>query len=148
MEAEGRGETAAVQAACREAPTVGAEARARSQRTANMPSISVTLDVSRLSGWLNADALCRVKGSTEVRCGPGGRRCGLVPVQAACRKAPTVEAEGRARAKRTPNIHSMVVTLDVSRLSGWLNADAPCRVTGEARRRGDMRAGSGGRGEA
>jgi len=88
LEAEGRGETAAVQAACREAPTVGAEARARSQRTANMPSISVTLDVSRLSGWLNADALCRVKGSTEVRCGPGGRRCGLVPVQAACRKGP------------------------------------------------------------
>ena len=67
---------------------------------------------------------------------------------AACKRAPTEGAEARARSERTPNIHSMVVTLDVSRLSGWLNADAPCQVTGEARRRGDMRAGSGGRGEA
>ena len=31
------------------------------------------------------------------------------------------------RAKRTRNMLPMVVTLDVSRLSGWLNADAPCR---------------------
>ena len=48
------------------------------------------------------------------------------------REAPTVEAEGRARAERTSNIHAMSVTLDVSRLSGWLNADAYCRVKGEA----------------
>ena len=47
-------------------------------------------------------------------------------------KAPTVEAEGRARAERTENIQPMFVTLDVSRLSGWLNADAPCRVEKEA----------------
>ena len=26
----------------------------------------------------------------------------------------------------------MLVTLEVSRLSGWLNADAPCRVEREA----------------
>ena len=26
----------------------------------------------------------------------------------------------------------MVVTLDVSKLSGWLNADAPCRVESRA----------------
>ena len=39
-----------------------------------------------------------------------------------------MEAEGRARAERTANISRMSVTLDVSRLSGWLNADAPCRV--------------------
>ena len=41
--------------------------------------------------------------------------------------------QGRARlhfggtghgAERTENIHLMVVTLDVSKLSGWLNADA------------------------
>ena len=51
---------------------------------------------------------------------------------AARRKAPTVEAEGRARAERTENIHHMSVTLDVSRLSGWLNADALCRVEREA----------------
>ena len=56
-------------------------------------------------------------------------------------KAPTVEAEGRARAQRTPNMLFMSATLDVSRLSGWLNADALCRVTRESiSRRGDMRA--------
>ena len=30
------------------------------------------------------------------------------------------------------NIYHMSVTLDVSRLSGWLNADALCRVGREA----------------
>ena len=34
-------------------------AGAREKRTSNMLYIVVTLDVSRLSGWLNADALCR-----------------------------------------------------------------------------------------
>ena len=34
----------------------------------------------------------------------------------------------RARAERTWNIWRMFVTLDVSKLSGWLNADAYCRV--------------------
>ena len=47
-EAEGRREAAAVQAACREAPTVGAEARTRAERTTNMSAMSVTLDVSQL----------------------------------------------------------------------------------------------------
>ena len=47
---------------------------------------------------------------------------------ASSNKAPTVEAEGRARAVRTSNMRVMSVTLDVSRLSGWLNADAYCRV--------------------
>ena len=51
---------------------------------------------------------------------------------AACRKAPSLESEGRARAERTENIHRMSVTLDVSKLSGWLNADAHCRVEMEA----------------
>ena len=39
-----------------------------------------------------------------------------------------MEAEGKARAERTLNISAKSVTLDVSRLSGWLNADARCRV--------------------
>ena len=43
-----------------------------------------------------------------------------------------MEDQGRARAERTINISSMYVTLDVSKLSGWLNADAPCRVKKEA----------------
>ena len=47
-------------------------------------------------------------------------------------KAPTMEAEEKARAKRTENIHRMSVTLDVSRLSDWLNADAYCREKWEA----------------
>ena len=38
----------------------------------------------------------------------------------------TVEAEGKARAERTLNMDCMFVTLDVSRLSGWLNVDAFC----------------------
>ena len=45
-----------------EGPTQGwLGARARAERTQNMPYMSVTLDVSRLSGWLNLVALYRVK---------------------------------------------------------------------------------------
>jgi len=39
----------------------------------------------------------------------------------------------RARAKRTENMRLMSVTLEVSKLSGWLNADAYCRVEGRGR---------------
>ena len=35
---------------------------------------------------------------------------------ASSREAPTVEAEGRARAERTENMYAMSVTLDVSQL--------------------------------
>ena len=98
-----------------------------------MNPISVTLDVSKLSGWLNADANCRVeRGAYEVGVRPVRRR------RAAERrrrkrqqgKGPTVEIGRRVRAKsqRTESILLMVVTLDVSRLSGWLNADANCQV--------------------
>jgi len=38
------------------------------------------------------------------------------------------------------------VTLDVSKLSGWLNAVADCRVQREAWEEGDMQAGGRGRG--
>ena len=51
-------------ASSREAPTVQVEGRARAERTLNMDPMSVTLDVSRLSGRLNADAYCRVKKET------------------------------------------------------------------------------------
>ena len=43
-------------------------ARARAERTANMPPMLVTLDVSKLSGWLNATAPCRVE---RRACGAG-----------------------------------------------------------------------------
>ena len=46
-----------VQAACREGLGWRFAARAR---TKNMRVMSVTLDVSRLSGWLNSPAACRV----------------------------------------------------------------------------------------
>ena len=36
-------------------------ARACAERTWNMERMSVTLDVSKLSGWLNANAFCRVE---------------------------------------------------------------------------------------
>ena len=46
-----------------------AEGRARAERTLNMYAMSVTLDVSKLSGWLNADTYCREsKGGYTVRC--------------------------------------------------------------------------------
>ena len=52
--------------------------------------------------------------------------------QAARWEGPTIEVAGRARAERTVNMDDMRLTLEVSRLSGWLNADAPCRVEREA----------------
>ena len=57
-------------------------ARARAERTENMLRMSVTLDVSKLSGWSNADAFCRVEGrvcdaGSAVR--PGRRESGPSP---------------------------------------------------------------------
>eukprot|EP00964_Phaeocystis_antarctica_P028901 scaffold16283_cov58-Phaeocystis_antarctica.AAC.2 len=52
----------------------------------------VTLDVSKLSGWLNADAPCREsKGGHTVRGGvrPGRRR--TTAAQAACRRDSTAD---------------------------------------------------------
>jgi len=44
--------------------------RARAERTWNMPRMSMTFNVLKLSGWLKADAPCRVEGKT---CDAGGR---------------------------------------------------------------------------
>ena len=62
-----------------------------------------------------------------------GRRGGRGPAAArerhARREGPAVEAGGaRVCAERTLNISRMAVTLDVSKLSGWLNASVFCRV--------------------
>ena len=39
------------------------------ERTPNMPRMDLTLEVSKLSGWLNADAYCREsKGGHTIRC--------------------------------------------------------------------------------
>ena len=115
--------------------TVEVEGRARAERTLNMYPVLVTLDMSRLSGWLNADAYCQVKKGKGEHRRRGDMRAsrreggaGWSVAQAATRPA-TVEVEGRARAERTPNMYPVRVTLDMSTLSGWLNADAYCRVT-------------------
>ena len=97
----------------------------------NMPVKSVTLDVSKLSGWLNAGAYCRElkRGHTvrgEVR---AGRREGVRWWRGNRRvhgEGPTQGCGARARAERTVNMPYMVVTLDVSKLRGWLNTDALC----------------------
>ena len=80
------------------------------------------LEVSKLSGWLNADALCPgAESRTEgIRCGMryAGREAG----GGGRRRATAVHAE------RTLNIQLMSATLEVSKLSGWLNANAACSV--------------------
>jgi hypothetical protein len=51
--------------------------RARAGRTQNIWNMVVTLEVSKLSGWLKACAFCRVEGRgmrCGARCGPGGGR--------------------------------------------------------------------------
>jgi len=66
-----------------------------------------------------------------------GRReglwCGGGTTSATCTGMARLKAWGpRARAERTENMEAMVVTLEVSKLSGWLKADATCRVAGRA----------------
>ena len=105
-----------------------------------MCGMVVTLDVSKLSGWLNAFAYCRVERAgmrCGKRCGPGGvRALGGSDAGGMHGEGPTQGCGRRARAERTPNMWYMVVTLDVSKLSGWLNADATCRAHRRALRAG------------
>ena len=62
----------------------------------------------------------------EVR--PGRREGWVVATQSACTGMARLKAGGaRARAERTENMANMFVTLAVSKLSGWLNAER-CRV--------------------
>ena len=84
-------------------------------------------------------------GGGDMWAGLGGARGAAAAAQAACRGRSRLETgAGGARAERTENMYCMSVTLDVSQLSGWLNALAYCRVQGEACREGGMRAGLGG----
>ena len=94
----------------------------------NMDCMSVTLDVSKLSGWLNADACCRVsQGGHTVRSGPGNGRRRATAAHAACRAGLDCRLGAGRGAERTANILPMSVTLDVSKLSGWSSAHARCR---------------------
>ena len=93
-----------------------------------MKPVVVTLEVSKLSGWLNADAPCRESNGGHMRCGarcgPGGGRRRVTAVQAACRGKIDCRSGAGHGEERTRNMSVMVVTLDVSKLSGWSNADA------------------------
>jgi len=62
----------------------------------------------------------------EKRCGPGGvRALDGGDASGMCTGRARLKAGApRARAERTPNMKRMFVTLEVSKLSGWLNADA------------------------
>ena len=62
--------------------------------------------------------------------GPGGvRALGGVDASGMCTGRARLKAAGaRARAERTSNMKYLVVTLDMSKLSAWLNADAYCGV--------------------
>ena len=79
----------------------------------------VTLEVSKLSGWLNADADCREPkgGHTlpgEVRAAGGGRRRATA-VHAGRREGSTADWEQHGE-ERTQNMPNIVVTLDVFQL--------------------------------
>jgi hypothetical protein len=64
-----------------------------------------------------------------ARCGSGGGRAwGSGGASGMDGKAPESRLGGRARAGRTDNMPCMFVTLEVSKLSGWLNCFAFCRV--------------------
>ena len=80
----------ALQAACTGAgPTRGGGQGTSRERTSNMFVKSVTLDVSKLSGWLNAGVYCQESKGGHAVCGArfwsvGGRRRATAG-QAACR---------------------------------------------------------------
>ena len=64
--------------------------RARAERTANMPRMFVTLDVGKLTGWLNLLAPCRVdRRAYDAGRGAGWKATGRVAaaVLAACTRA-------------------------------------------------------------
>ena len=118
-----------------EGPSQGLGARACAERTSNMLTMSVTVDVSQLSGWLKARASCQPKARgmrCGTRCGPGGGRAwGGGGASGVHGEGPTQGLGARARVERTENMWYKVVTLEVSKLSGWLKACAPCRVRRE-----------------
>ena len=64
-------------------------ARARAERTSNMTAMLVTLDVSKLSGWLNTFASCQVETRAHAMCGKrygprGVRALGVAATRVAC----------------------------------------------------------------
>ena len=118
-----------------EGPTTWLGARARAERTLNMPCMIVTLDVSKLSGLLNLIAFYRAERTRsrgEVR-GPGGGRAWGSRGASSARGEARLKGEGcGGHRARTPNMCFMSVTLDVSKLSGLLYLYVNCQVEGGA----------------
>ena len=89
-----------------EGPTQGVRVRARAKRTSNICFMSVTLEVSKLTGWLNADAPCRVEGGHVqygTRCGQvgaGGRGGGGASGMHGEKARPKAWGPGHARSAR------------------------------------------------
>ena len=81
---------------------IGSRAR-REERTRNMLPMFVTLEVSKLSGWLNAYAFCRESKGGHMRCGAsrglgGGREAQQTTAsQTTCRGGLRPQIRGRAR---------------------------------------------------
>ena len=67
---------------------------------------------------LTKQAACELGG------GEGGEGVGRLRRMQRTGESPTGDRWAGARAERTENMLYMSVTLDVSKLSGWLNADA------------------------
>ena len=94
----------------------------------------MTLDVLRLSGWLKFFAFCRVErracgAGRDAGCKARELRRGAAAAQAARTRRTQLEGWAQStRGERTSNMPPMTVTLDVSKVSCWLNAVAPCRV--------------------
>ena len=111
--------------------------------TLNMALVLLTLDVSKLRGWLKTNAYCRVEGRAcdagrgvrAGRQGSKGRGGGSGWRKRRARGRPTTVKDwgtGHMHGERTWNTLFMFVTLDVSKLTGWLNCLAFCRVEGRA----------------
>jgi len=90
------------------------DARAREERTSNILRMSVTLDRSKLSGWLNASAFCRVKGrhGKRVTCKLGGGVAG--GVECARKRVGSIQVEGWAGAE--PHVKNPVHARDFGRV--------------------------------
>ena len=78
--------------------------------------------------------------SGALRAGEGGRRRATAVQKARRGGLAAADCEQGNREERTRNMELMSVTLDVSKLSGWLKADAACRVE---RRACDVGRGAG-----
>ena len=96
-----------------------------------MLSMSVTLDMSKFSDWLNADAPCQEsRGENAVR-----GRLVWSGMPACTGRLDWSLSKGRTGGVFTLNICPIFLTLDVSKFSGWLKLSASCQVERRAHKR-------------